>query len=95
MKNFQNTQPTTIDEAIAILESCLEESDKREIMDGDLDELVMNSHFGLGLAIRNAWLYKDCIDFSSLPFEERFTFFDPDSTSEYILRKFYKKVRGE
>ena len=45
------TVPRSVAEAFSILDGMLDSQDKQELLDGG------DSHFGLGLWIRNAWYY--------------------------------------
>lgn len=47
--------PTTLDEAVESLDHVLEPEEKRQLAQTRKDDIVFAHHFGLGLAIRNAF----------------------------------------
>jgi len=93
MKDFSNTNPKTIEEAVEILESCLEEEDRKEILENDLNSLLSLSHMGLGMTIRNCWVYRD--DSNLLADDGPFFIGHPDMVSEEILEAFFRKVKSD
>jgi len=56
-KNFERFDiPATMEECYKILDNLLDEKDKKNIRESSIDDLA-KYHFGLGLWIRNNWIY--------------------------------------
>jgi len=84
--------PTTVIEAVDRLLDILDEDDKQDIAGMKEPELI-DLHFGLGMGIRNAWLWKgnaelldDCGKYDKFAFE-------PDSCSGVITRALWERLR--
>ena len=77
--------PSTIDEAVdIIIENVLEPEDINNILNSDEDEFCFSAFFGLGLWIRNKWMWgKSHMDTG---------FRHPDDVSDEILHKLWQKL---
>lgn len=93
MKDFSKTNPTNLSEAVDILIASMEKEDKEYILKTDLDQLTCEAHFGLGLAIRNTWIYRDDSSLGKYLFENC-GLLDPDDMSSGVLDAFFRKVKG-
>ena len=87
---MDNKVPKTNREAFAALDAMLTDEDKQAIIDvQDTCEL----HFGLGLWIRNNWLYKE--DSAQLveAFEKNDFLRDADSVSSKIIEAYRRHLK--
>jgi hypothetical protein len=90
-QNF--SKPTTIEEAVLLLDKVLEDSTKQKVLTMTEDEFISNSHFGLGMWIRNNWgLWRGgklAKDFN------RKGIFHPDDMSGIILTCYYRHIHEQ
>ena len=70
--------PSTVAEAVDRLLDILDEDDKQDIAGMSPDELI-DLHFGLGMGVRNAWLWQE-----SMPLKMDCGKFHPDDASAVI-----------
>ena len=89
----KSNPPTTVAEAVDRLLDILDEDDQHDIAGMSKNELI-DLHFGLGMGVRNAWLWKgndalldDCEKYDKFAFE-------PDSCSGVITRALWKRLRA-
>lgn len=80
--------PETVDEAVELLVTVLDEETKNKISSLQEDELI-NMHFGLGIAIRNAFGLHDL----SSPLLADCQVKHPDDASEIIIKKLWNKLK--
>ena len=96
--------PKTKEEAFAQLDALLSEEDKKILIEDEEEEY--DTHFSIGLWIRNNWIYplsyEEIRSFMMIFADEsesphRFLLFHPDSVSSDIIRKYleYLKERGK
>ena len=85
--------PKTKKECFALLDEMLSDEEKRTIIKEDVIEL----HFGLGMWIRNNWLYPQSdedIEKLQRSFSSKdFMFYPPDEASSIILEAYQKHLR--
>lgn len=77
--------PKTYKEACEILDSMLSEEDKAEILSKTKNGFTCDEHFGLGLWIRNNWIYGQ---------PRGIWFPNPDIASSDILECYYDHLHG-
>jgi hypothetical protein len=86
-------KPKTLDEAIVQLEKIHHDTTKQKIIAMTEKEFLGNSHFGLGLWMRNNWgLWKGkelAKHFKSIGV------FHPDDMSGIILTSYYRQLKGQ
>lgn len=92
--------PKSFDEALVQLDKILPDSTKTLVMSMTETEFISNSHFGLGMWIRNEWLYKRLAGFSVGESElrkdlESKGLFTNDDMSGIILRSYYRKLNNQ
>lgn len=96
MKNL-NYKPKNLEEAITQLDLMLEDEEKRMIIKVSEDEFLMNSHFGLGIWIRNNWdIWKGGELVNSLTRDiDPPYFYHEDDLSSRILSAYYRHLKRE
>ncbi|MET0464088.1 MAG: DUF6794 domain-containing protein [Chitinophagaceae bacterium] len=86
-------KPTTLDEAIAYLDTIFVDSVKTSVKKMTEDEFIVSYHFGLGMSMRNNWgLWRGsrlAKHFKALGI------FHPDDMSGIILTSFHRKLLGK
>ena len=100
------TIPVTIRQAFRILDEMVSEEDTRSFLSQTKAEFVTDQHFGLGLWIRNSWIYgseseddcfesrrRACIAMLSGKKEEEIWIGIPDMISSDFLKKYYDHLR--
>ncbi len=94
---MENQIPKTTREAFRILDAMLSEEKKAEILAQTKLDFTANAHFGLGMWIRNNWIYLDkegvglfANKYNKDPF---FGMVFPDTISEEFLGKYYDHLR--
>lgn len=77
--------PTTIAEAFALLDAKLTAEEKNQLLQADDS---VDFHFGLGLWIRNNWIYPK--NGANFPFslDEDQLFMDPDDFSDELIQRY-------
>ena len=84
--------PKTKEECFALLDGMLSDEDKKAIIKEDVFEL----HFGLGLWIRNNWLYPQSTEETEAllrTFDKKSLFFHSDDGSSIILEAYQKHLK--
>ncbi len=79
--------PTTVAEAVDRLLDILDEDDKQDIAGMGEDELI-DLHFGLGMAVRNAWLWQ-----GNMPLKMNCGKLHPKDASGVITRALWERLR--
>jgi len=79
--------PSTVTEAVDRLLDILDEDDKQAIAGMSEDELI-NMHFGLGMAVRNAWLWQ-----GNMPLKMNCGKLHPKDASGVITRALWERLR--
>lgn len=77
--------PTTIEEAFSLLDAKLTAEEKNQLL--QVDDSV-DFHFGLGLWIRNNWLYPESGANFPFSFDEDQLFMDPDDFSDELIQRY-------
>ena len=98
--------PVTTRQAFKILDEQMTEEDIRAALSQTKDDFAIDQHFGLGMWIRNNWIYGDedeeecvtkrrqaCAAMLTGQREGEFVLCDPDMMSEELLRKYYDHLR--
>lgn len=93
---MNNEIPKTKSECFAVLDSMLSEEEKKELI---VDE--WSSHFGIGMWIRNNWIYQHSREevgalmnlFTKNKSESHFILFDPDNLSSDIIHYYVKYLK--
>lgn len=99
--------PTTIRQAFKIVDEMLTPEDKARFLQKTRGEFTSEQHFGLGLWIRNNWLYGDpdtdtpteqerrdkCMEMLSKEKQWSYWVDDPDHASERFLQKYYGHLK--
>ena len=90
MKN--NTIPTTLRQAFKMLDAMLSDEEKTNALAQSRSEFALNEHFGLGVWIRNNWIYGDEKGIGIFAKEECL-FRHPDSLSSDFLERYHDHLR--
>lgn len=98
--------PVTTRQAYKILDDMLTDEEIRAALSQTKDEFASNEHFGLGLWIRNNWIYGgedddecltkrrlNCVAMLTGHNDEEFAFFIPDMISNEFLKKYYDHLK--
>ena len=98
--------PVTEEEAFKILDKIYTLQEKESALDMDKDEFCTEEHFGLGLWIRNHWLYQPesnapavserqikCLAMLSGSEDGELMLLNPDSISADFLEKYYDHLK--
>ena len=86
--------PRDIDEAVRALRSLLPESELREFAALSEQEASISAHFGIGMFIRNNWLYPAGSPLAASLRDEDDFFFDADSASDLVVRALWRNLRA-
>ena len=99
--------PITEEEAFRILDEVYTLREKESAIDKDKAEFCTDEHFGLGLWIRNHWIYRPesndpdaserfdkCLEMLSGCKPGELMFPHPDSISDAFLEKYYDHLKG-
>ena len=89
---MENKIPKTKEECFALLDEMLSDEDKKTIIEDDVFKL----HFGLGMWIRNNWLYPQSDEETEKllrTFDKKSLFFHPDDWSSIILEAYQKHLK--
>ena len=91
----KRTIPKNINEAFGLLDRMLTREDKEAIVTTSKSDFIVNAHFGLGLWIRNNWIYtrSESAGEGPLPAFLDTAFEHPDSVSSRILEKYYDHLK--
>ena len=94
---METTIPKTTREAFKILDAMLSEEEKADIMAQDKCDFTIDAHFGLGMWIRDNWIYPDEEGLGLFApkgdIEDFFMMDDPDTQSEEFLGKYYDHLK--
>ena len=90
MKN--NTIPTTLRQAFKMLDAMLSDEEKTNALAQSRSEFALNEHFGLGVWIRNNWIYGDEKGIGIFAKEE-YRLQHPDSLSGDFLERYHDHLR--
>ena len=94
---MESTIPKTTREAFKILDAMLSAEEKADILAQDKFDFTFDAHFGLGMWIRNNWIYPDEEGTGLFaPKGDKKEFFmmdDPDTQSEEFLGKYYDHLK--
>lgn len=99
--------PTSVRQAFKILDSLSDNDDKKHFLSQSVDEFCIDQHEGLGLWIRNNWIYesdKQCLrllagikieDFPDGAPEgfEIILIGSPDMVSDQFLHRYYEHLK--
>ncbi|MCH5598099.1 DUF6794 domain-containing protein [Niabella ginsengisoli] len=86
-------KPKNLEEAISQLDKIHHDTTKQQILAMTEDQFIGNSHFGLGIWIRNNWrLWKDG-DLSK--YFNSIGIYHPDDMSGIILTSYYRQLKGQ
>ena len=80
-----NIIPTNSRQAFKILDNMLTDEEKAEALSKSRSEFALDEHFGLGLWIRNNWIYAN--PDGELSFEH------PDTVSLHWLEKYHDHLK--
>ena len=86
--------PKDIDEAVRSLRLLLPESQLRKFAALPEEEARVSAHFGIGLFIRNNWLYPQGSPLMASLMAEDAYFFDADSASDLVVRALWRNLRA-
>lgn len=82
--------PENLKDCMNLLDQVVSEKDKNEIIKSSEDEFTMHAHFGMGLWIRNNWIYNDkCRINEIFPWHVQ-----DDDKSTIILKAYWRHLRG-
>ena len=93
---MNNEIPKTKEECFAVLDSMLSEEEKKELIKDE-----WSGHFGIGMWIRNNWIYQHSREevqslmnlFTKNKSKSPFFLFDPDNLSTDILNHYVKYLK--
>ena len=93
----ENIIPTTSRQAFKILDAMLTPEDINAFCAMSASEFSCDQHFGLGMWIRNNWIYEqneeDVKQLAEL-FGDDSLFFQPDDLSDRIIKSYQRHLRG-
>ena len=92
-----STIPKSTRQAFRILDQMLSVEDKKAIVTRSESEFTTEQHFGLGLWIRNNWVYNDdehCGLFAKLLAEPGYLVHE-DSLSDEFLKRYYRHLKRQ
>ena len=84
--------PATLEECYAALDTLLDEATKEDIKTSSGDELIGNYHFGLGMWIRNNWIYPAADKIAKVFLDAGID--HPDDMSSIILEGYRSYLNG-
>lgn len=88
-----NYRPKNLDEAVFQLEKIHDDTTKRKIVGMTEDQFIGDSHFGLGIWMRNNWgLWKGG---ELAKYFNSIGIFHPDDMSGIILTSYYRHLKGQ
>lgn len=94
---LEGTIPKTTREAFKILDTLLSDEEKIQILSKDKLSFTLDAHFGLGMWIRNNWIYSDKEGIGLFAFkgniDSLYILKDPDTQSEEFLGKYYDHLK--
>lgn len=95
--NNANNLPKTVRQAFAMLDSLTSQEDKNCFLMQSKSDFVCQQHFGLGLWIRNNWIYgaKDdsCLHMLAGLGKDEVCLEHPDTVSSRFLEKYYDHLK--
>lgn len=86
-------KPKNIDEAIVQLDKLIDDTSRQNIQAMTENEFIANSHFGLGMWIRNNWGLWKGRDLSK--YFNSIGIYHPDDISGIILTSYYRHLKGQ
>jgi len=89
----ENYVPKNLDEALAQIDFHLSDSLKVEIKKKSENDFISESHFGLGIGMRNNWQLWKGSDLSK--YFNSIGINHPDDMSGIILKSYYRKLTGK
>ena len=102
----KETIPVTTRQAFKILDKLMSDEEIRTAMSQTKDDFASTQHFGLGMWIRNNWIYGDeheeecftkrrqaCMAMLAGQEEGVFALYDPERMSAQFLEKYYDHLR--
>jgi hypothetical protein len=89
--HLQNNQPKDLNEAIEYFETSWSKIEKENFKALPENEAVTNSHFGVGLWIRNNWIHGNR-DTSLISYFHKLGIFHPDDISSIILTSLHRDL---
>jgi hypothetical protein len=82
-------KPVNLEEAVQQLSKILPDTTQQKVLSMTEEEFITNSHFGLGMWIRNKWIYWGKKQLSK--YFESIGIFQADGMSGIILRSYYRQ----
>lgn len=86
--------PSSFDEAITLIRSEFEENDLREWAKAPEAEACFEAHFGLGIWIRNIWIYGGGSALVNEIRDASSSMIQDDDVSELIVRALWRVLNG-
>lgn len=95
--NNANNLPKTVRQAFAMLDSLTSQEDKCNFLMQPKSDFVCEQHFGLGLWIRNNWIYgtedDSCMRMLAGLGKDEVRLELPDTVSSRFLKKYYNHLK--
>ena len=95
--NNANNIPKTVRQAFAMLDSLTSHEDKGHFLKQSKSDFVCEQHFGLGLWIRNNWIYgiedDSCLRVLAGLGKDEVCLEHPDTVSSRFLEKYYDHLK--
>ena len=86
-------KPATIGDAFRILDALIPEHDKAHFRRQSADDFTIDQHFGLGMWVRNTWIYgADKATYRALFGDE---LLHPDSASYEFLKEYHHHLKQQ
>jgi hypothetical protein len=85
-------KPVNLEEAVLQLTKILPDTTQQKVLSMTENEFITNSHFGLGMWIRNNWIYWGKKQLSK--YFESIGIFHPDDKSGIILICYYRQLHN-
>ena len=95
--NNANNLPTSVRQAFSMLDSLTSHEDKSYFLTQSKSDFVCEQHFGLGLWIRNNWIYgtedDSCLLMLAGLGNDEICLEHPDTVSSRFLEKYYDHLK--
>ena len=95
--NKANNLPKTVRKAFAMLDALTCPEDKKLFLQQSKADFVCDQHFGLGLWIRNNWIYgtndESCLRMLAGLGKDELCLEHPDTVSSRFLEKYYDHLK--